>query len=94
VAIGIVDKHLPKVSVSISFGDATLIFESRFPADMLQGVTEIARSVILASGDSAATVSINGVSLLGIQRPSSTGTLPWHCCYSEDRPVRIQFWPL
>jgi hypothetical protein len=76
MAIGIVDKHLPKVSVSIAFGDATLIFELRFPADTLQEVTEIAKSVILDSGDPAATVSTNGVSLWGIQRPSSTGPLP------------------
>jgi hypothetical protein len=76
-ALDIVDNHLPKVSVSLQFGDSTLFFESRFPADQLPAVTEIVTSVLISSGDPDATVSINGVKIeLGILRRPPVIDLP------------------
>jgi hypothetical protein len=65
------------VSVSFQFGDSTLFFESRFPADQLPAVTEIVTSVLISSGDPDATVSINGVKIeLGILRRPPVIDLP------------------
>jgi hypothetical protein len=71
-ALIIVDNHLPRVRVSFKFGDAAVICDSRFPAAMLPMITNKATAMIIASGDPEATVSINGVRVLGIHLPSAT----------------------
>jgi hypothetical protein len=75
-ALIIVDNNLPRVTVSFKFGDAAVICESRCPAAMVQAVTKVATAMIIASGDPAATVSINGVDLLDIQLPPATVVYP------------------
>jgi hypothetical protein len=82
-ALIIVDNHLPRVRVSFQFGDAAVIFESRFPAAMLPEITNKATAIIVASGDPEATVAINGVVILGIPLPPAT-VVPLH-------PVGIYF---
>jgi hypothetical protein len=63
VALGILDNYFPKVTVSFTFGDSTMCFESRFPIDQLSAITERVTSVLALSADPDASISINNVTL-------------------------------